>query len=332
MHPHFYHWHLRADLKVEAAVLGPRWNAAVEFVVDPSAADTYSLLSLLLFPEAEAAFAKKFSEALVQAEPTFPIEHNSQILRVMAAAALYSKLTGEPSPAGDAIALGLVAAAYPTSRVQPMCSEVLEEAPKYLASESERMRPKIQVKDHLKSLETTLSESDFEATSENLRAIVEATAELGDALGRVTEENQFLWWLVAMRSPTLDRRRSKIAATEYAMIAAVEAFDRVSELPPASSIESLLVEAISQCTGDGSKAELLLKLVDSGFSDRLPNPSPIGMLTPVARLVSARRDGNVDGKTLQQLNFPEKFKSSAEELAKQYFRELTFLQALSRLD
>src|SRR5713226_4733436 len=96
MHPNFYHWHARAELKPETAILEPRWNAAAKFAEKLSAADIRSLLRLVLFSGAEPEFAKLFSEALVKLEPTFPPERNAELLRVMATAAVYSQMD-EPS-------------------------------------------------------------------------------------------------------------------------------------------------------------------------------------------------------------------------------------------
>ena len=104
MHPHFYHWHARAELKPDTAILETRWKAAAEFAEDISAADICALLRLVVFPGAEPEFAKRFSEALVKLEPTFPPEGNAELLRVMATAAVYSQMD-EPSSKADAIAL-----------------------------------------------------------------------------------------------------------------------------------------------------------------------------------------------------------------------------------
>jgi len=110
MHPNFYHWHARVQLKPEVSILEPRWNAAAKATHEPSASDICSLLMLVLFPGAEPDFAKRFSEALVKLEPTFPPDHNAELLRVMATAGVYSQLEAFSNVA-DALALGLHAAA-----------------------------------------------------------------------------------------------------------------------------------------------------------------------------------------------------------------------------
>src|SRR6266852_4408928 len=111
MHPHFYHWHSRAELKPEVPMLEPRWNAAVKATAEPSASDICSLLTLVLFPGAQPTFAKTFSEAIVKLEPTFPPDHNDELLRVMATAGVYDQLERSTN-AADALALGIHAATY----------------------------------------------------------------------------------------------------------------------------------------------------------------------------------------------------------------------------
>src|SRR5689334_22984746 len=104
MHPNFYHWHERADPKPDTTVLNPRWDAAAEFAKNPNKKDVVSLLLLGLFPPIDEKFAGRFTEAIVKGEPTFPIRNNGELLRVMAAVAIYSCLE-RPTTAADALSL-----------------------------------------------------------------------------------------------------------------------------------------------------------------------------------------------------------------------------------
>jgi hypothetical protein len=124
MHPHFYHWHARAELKPESGMLESRWEAAAQFAGLLSVADIYSLLRLVVFQGAEPEFSTRFTNALVKAEPTFPLDRNTELLRVMAAATVYSRLE-KPSEIANAMALGLHAASFPLGRVEPVCQDVM---------------------------------------------------------------------------------------------------------------------------------------------------------------------------------------------------------------
>ena len=90
MHPNFFHWHARAELKPDVTILEPRWNAAAKFAEKLSVADICSLLRLVLFSGAEPEFAKRFQleaeagafatpadfgSALVEAARTEPTNH-----------------------------------------------------------------------------------------------------------------------------------------------------------------------------------------------------------------------------------------------------------------
>lgn len=311
MHQNFYHWHSRAELKPEPSVLEPRWNAASKFAEKLDQGDVRSLLRLVLFSGAEPDFAKRFTDALVKSEPTFPINNNAELLRVMAAAAVQSRLE-KSSTIADAMALGLHAAAFPQGRVEPVCQDIITSAAEYLAQESERMRPQIepgvlekaekQAESQYASLKKAVEASNvpdmtkaIESVGRGVLSAMKASHErLADVIDRLTEESQYLWWLVGRWSPTLKSRRETLSATEYALPAALEAAARVSFLPPAASVESLLEEVLSQC---GKRAEVktsLLDLILSGNHDKAhdDNAQAAQDLTPLATLLAERRQSS----------------------------------------
>ena len=349
MHPNFFHWHARAELKPETAILEPRWNAAVKFAEKLSGADIVSLLKLVLFPGAEPEFAKRFSEALVKAEPTFPPNNNAELLRVMATAAVYSQWES-PTKAADALALGLQAANFPATRVEPICQEVMTRASEYLATESERVRPNIYVSTlakaekqadtafaNLKKASDANSPQDVGKATEALgrgvlTAVKESHQQLGDVIVRLTEESQFLWWLIGRRSPALNIRRELLGADSYALPAAAEAAERVAILPPAASIESILGEALAQCEKKSAASLTLPDLVssaDANWGKTAVSAAAANELTPVAQLLTAWvQTGKQDADAIKKIGFPAKTKVTPLDAARQYFRERIFLRAL----
>src|SRR5258708_30719157 len=142
MHPNFYHWHARAELKPDAAVLEPRWTAAAKFAERLNKGDILSLLLLALFSPVDDKFASRLTEGVVKGEPTFPIVNNHELLRVMASAAIYRRLE-QPSAAADAISLGVLAADFPSGRIDPVSDDITNRIFEYLGDESERVRPEI---------------------------------------------------------------------------------------------------------------------------------------------------------------------------------------------
>lgn len=334
MHPHFYHWHGRADLKPATDILEPRWKAAAQFAEKISASDICPLLRLVLFPGSETEFGKRFSEALVKLEPTFPPENNAELLRVMATAAIHSRMD-KPCNEADAVALALHAATFPHGRIQPICKEVMLRAAEYLAKESERMRPAPNVATHFKALNEAMEAEGWQSNESATRLLGDAVNELGDTMGRISEENQFLWWLVGRRSSILNTRRDKLAPKNYALVAAAEAAERVTLLPPAASVESLLDEVLSQCGTDPDSHIPLVDILGTTNPDWVKiaeTGSVTKDLTPIASLLGIQREaGKVDAQALKQLHLSTKGKSSPAEAARQYFRELMFLRALKQL-
>lgn len=334
MHLNFYHWHNRVELKPETAILQARWDAAAKFSEELSGDDACSLLRLALCGTGAPEFAKRFSEALVALEPTFLPEDNAELLRVMATAALYSKMETESNEA-DAIALGLHAAAFQPERNKPVCKELGMRAAEYLASESERMRPTPKVASDFQALKKATEAADWAGKSEAPQLIGKAVLELGDTMGRIAEENQFLWWLLSRRSSLLSMRREKIAAKEYALVAASEAAERVTLLPPPASVESLIGEVLAHCSKASSAAGSLSDLINAAKIDSLKaaaSGAEMIELCPLTGLLGVRRaGGKVDEASLEKFGLQPELKVSPTEAASQYFRELMFLRALAQL-
>ncbi|MDP2605446.1 MAG: GTPase-associated system all-helical protein GASH [Deltaproteobacteria bacterium] len=353
MHPNFYHWHTRAELKPETGSLEPRWNAAAAFAEKLSAADIRSLLLLVLFPGAEPTFAKQYTEALVKSEPTFPLDKNAELLRVMATASVYSEME-KSSNAADALALGLQAADFPKGRVEPVCQDVMARAAEYLNAESERVRPRIyagtlanaekQAEVHFGKLKKAVEVNTVEELGKSveavgrgiLAAIKESHQQLGEVIGRLAEESQFLWWLVGHLSPARMVRREQLTAESYSLTAALEAAERVALLPPAGSVESILDEALAQCSKGGRASKLLTELIAVADLDRVHSATdaqPAPELTPITALLAARaKAGNLEPESLKKLHISPKMKITPVEASRQYFRELMFLRALEEVD
>lgn len=334
MHPNFYHWHSRAELKPETTLLQPRWDAAAMFAENLTGDDACSLLRLALFGTASPEFAKRFSEELVAIEPTFLPQGNAELLRVMATAALYSQTETESAEA-DAVALGMLAAAFQSDRIQPACKELAQRAGEYLAIRSEQMRPTPQVEGKYRALKKAVDAADWAANSTATQLLGNAVLELGETMGRISEENQFLWWLLGRRSSLLNKRRENLAPKEYSLAAAVEAAERVALLPPPASVESLIGEVLAHCSKPSNSPIPLVEFINAVNLDCVKATvagAGAHELCPLTSLLGVRRArGKVDGASFEKLAIPAKLKVSPTEAANQYFRELMFLRALAQL-
>lgn len=334
MHSHFYHWHNRVELKPETTVLQARWDAAAKFSKELSGDDACSLLRLALFGTVVPEFAKRFTEALVAQEPTFQPENNLELLRVMATAALYSKMEKE-SVEADAVALGFVASSFQPDRIKPVCKELGIRAAEYLALESERMRPIPSVGGDFRSLQKATEAEGWADNSEATELVSKAVLELGETMGRIAEENQFLWWLLGRRSSLLNTRRENLSSKEYALLAGAEAAERVALLPPPASVESLIAEVLSQCAKATNTAVPLADIVDAaniGSLSAIAAGAETIEICPLNTLLGVRRaGGKVDDASLEKLSITAKLKIPPSAAANQYFRELMFLRAVKQL-
>lgn len=348
MHSHFYHWHNRVAVKPEVSALEARWEAAVEATDSSSAASMVSLLKLVTSEAADATFQASYSEALVEADPTFPPKDNRELLRVMAAAAVFCQLQTS-STRSDIAALGIQSASFLGSRNTIVSGDIADAAMKYLSDESERMRGKTglpafeekPVNDHLTAMKKQADaqvvpevgkavDSAIKLLSEGLSAL---TTRANEVINQLAEETEFLWWVVGRRSTALDRPREKLTDIDYAIVSAREMEELCKMLPPPLSAEHLLEEALRQCgtTTDGQVAltELLAKAVDGFESNSSIGPE----LTPIHFLLSIQvaTAGKLTKEGLSAVGLGSKPKMAPLAFAKQAFRELVFLKSLASL-
>jgi hypothetical protein len=336
MHQHFYHWHNRVELKPDTTILNARWDAAATFAEGLDADTVCLLIRMALFGTTTQEFANQFSENLVSQEPTFPPEGNIELLRVMATAALYSQLEIR-SEMADAVALGLFAAGFQRERIHPVCKELEQSAAEYLAAESELMRPAVRIESEYTALKSAVDdeEEDWSEKPEATQLLGKAVIELGKAMQRISEENQFLWWLLGRNSSMLSVRREKLGPKEYALVAAAEAAERVDLLPPPASVESLIGEVLSHCQNPSLSPLPLGTIVDSAdiaCTKALSTVARAQEICPIGGLLQIRKlGGRVDSAAFEKLKISKKLKVSPTEAANQYFRELMFLRALENL-
>lgn len=333
MHPNFYHWHNRAELKPEPTILKARWDAAAKFAEEFSRDDACSLLRLALYGTAAPGFAKRYSGELVTLEPTFLPEGNTELLRVMATASLYSQMETESAEA-DAVALGLVAAMFQPDRNQPVCKELALRASEYLAAEAERVRPTPKVSSDYRALNKAIETTDWAEKPESLQLIGKVALELGETMGRIAEENQFTWWLLGRRSSLLNMRRETLSSKEYALAAGAEAAERVALIPPPSSVASLIDEVLTHCEKASDSPVPLASLIEAVNIDCVKTAATgeAAQLCPLTDLLEVRRaGGQVDDAALKNRNISAKLKVSPTKAASQFFHEIMFLRALEKL-
>lgn len=331
MHPHFFHWHAKAELKPETLVLAPRWNAAEKFTKETSGLNLCPLLDLALFRKCDPGFCKVFTDYLVKSEPTFPVTNNHELLHVMAGVVVYAHLKSRSSVT-DAIALGIQAADFPSGRVSPVSVEITEASASYLIEEAERMRPAISIADQFGALRSHLEGEDWTSDTALLST---AFLDISNAIGRVAEENQFLWWLIGRRSSLLNKPREILTQKEYAFPAAVEAAQRVTQLPNAPSTESMIQDVLAQCLPESNAKKTLAEFLAHATADLklYGDSSNAMMITPITTRILLKLSGAKPDQTIDlQTQFTSKTKFSPTQLATQYFRELMFLRALSELD
>lgn len=352
MHPNFYHWHSRSDLKTDVSLLNTRWDAAAALAKEVKRADIIDMSRMLLFEEPVDGFASRLTSAILSADPTFPPEKNAALLRVMSAAVAWSALE-EPSHIADSIALGMHAGQSSLGRSSPVCADVLKRGTEYLASESDRVRPlemysarrtaAVRLKAEMAALKTAADQNNAQlvgktsgtVASELIKTLDEQAEACQVAFERLAEETQFLWWTVNGRSPMVGRSRRELAPSEYALVAASEAAERVTVLPPATSTEALIEEALSQCAKREKRTTLGGILAADTVRVLRPSSEGTGMgcLLPVSTLLHSRNGaGIVEQESFSLLGMKPDVEVSPAAIAIQFYRELMFVRSLAELE
>jgi len=356
MHPHLIDWYRTILINPDPKLVEQRSDAAQKYADKMSAEAVPKLLRMFLFAKTEAAAAKEFTDELLNVDKEFPVANNTGEIRLMSGVVMLTTFSSG-SRIANAFALGLRAAAFPSTRIKPAQSGILLEAETYLRNEADEQRPddfdaEPQIVEDilgkkLKAMREAEKSNDAAqiqtAQTDYTKAVAKAIKESHRALARrvrrLAEESALLWWLLGEYSACLKLPVSSVSAADYALAAAAEAADRTHILPPPPSIGALLARSLKPCKDRGRKklniaqyvagkngdwrAEYLKKLEFANCVD----------LVPLTTVISKCQEfGDAEGAMKVIPNICPGVNSKLEllptEAAQQFYAELMFLKAL----
>jgi hypothetical protein len=264
MHKHTIDWLSDVFLTREPAIAERHWKTATTLAEKPSRSHVIDLLRLFLFPQSSSEFMNRFTDELIQLDVQFKVKDNCEHLRLMAGLVMVASFE-KPSCAGDAFALGILAASFPDKRIQPVQPGMVSEAEKYLVDEAERVRPAelddepAEVTRGLSSkrkimVEAMASDDEEKQKAANeafqkslVETISESYKKLAARLGQLGEESGLLWWVLNEYSDDLKQPLAGLTPEAYALVAAFEASKRTQLLPPPPCIDSLISRSLKSC-------------------------------------------------------------------------------------
>lgn len=352
MHPHTIDWLRNVEINADVALAEKRWAVAAKYGEKLSRTQIINLIQLFLFPKPPAALVTAYTSELLKLDPEYPVSGNSESVRVMAGLVMATSFTAGSSNYADAFALGLRAAQLGGIRGQPVVPAIMVEAASYLLREAAAQRPNDFLAEHeahgAKLLKKFEAISEAEATGD-VAKIQKArkdyhTAIPDRALGRrmtqLAEESQLLWLVVSDFSPTLSKPTTELTAAEYSLVIANEALERISLLPAPPAVEALLGRALKHCKPAKKKVSLS-ELLDATNVDwrrkqvAATENSDCRSLLPLCTALEKMEetgDANVAAQCIPKLCPGVKADLALwpEEAAKQYFSELSFLEALTK--
>ena len=271
MHPYLIDWFRNVEINVDLDMVEKRWETATIYGKQLTRKSAETLLRLVLFTGTDAGQVKMLTDALLKLDREFPVAGNTEELRLMAGVVMVTTFASF-SDAGNAMALGLRAAAPSARQTNPIHPAILTEANKYWRIQGEVQRP-----DDF-GLDSEVGPNSFAAQYEAMKkaetadeavAIQSAQAEYNAALAKVihdgqrvlsrqirrlAEESNLLWWVIGEYSTTLNQHSAELTADRYALVAAAEAADRTGILPPPPSYGALLNRALSRCKPEPKKS------------------------------------------------------------------------------
>jgi hypothetical protein len=345
MHPLLIDWLRKNNFNADTAFATKRWKLAQGVAGKSSRKDVLQLLRAFLFenssPEVISGLTRKFLEF----DKEYPASNNKEDVRLQAGVVMVAGFEQRTFD-GDALALGLRAAAFPAERCKPAHTGIIEEALKYIEQEALTIRPTDFDSDHTSEIVEKLEAYGVSVTdAEQRKTAQEALADKLDdlyrqPLRRLTEEIGLLWWLLGGFSPTLKQETGSIDATAYALIAAAEAAERTQLLPPPPSIYAILRRALASCKGAKRGKTTFKDFVaeaDSTWRKKFVEDYSVADcadLVPFATaLTKTNEAGDADILTKVIPNTCPGVSSDMElapwEAAQQFYNELIFLKALS---
>jgi hypothetical protein len=138
MHDLFADWYRQVDLDPSPELLKRRWNCVNSILDGLSMKVTTTLVGAFLgLPGTKGQ--EQLIHALKEADSTFPMKENAELVRVLAGACL-AQCIDEKHDCAPFAALGLVSASCHGVGPKPLLTEVLEAANSYVMVEGQRIR------------------------------------------------------------------------------------------------------------------------------------------------------------------------------------------------
>jgi hypothetical protein len=349
MHVLLIDWLRQIHLNADTTLATKRWKLAQAFAKKATRKDVVQLLRAFLFSPAPADLISTLTTQMLALDKEFPASNNAEEVRLIAGVIMVAAFE-EGTHEADAFALGIKACSFPSSRCKPAQPAIVAEAEKYMITEANRVRPPAfgTAKDR-EAIATELEGFVAGTASNEAEPTKSACAELAEALHsryglqlrRLAEETSVLWWLIGGYSPSLNQPMAKLNASAYAFIAAAEAVERISVLPPPPSMPAVMARVLDNCKA--AKTRTLLDVVAatdpdwrSKFLPSLARDGCADLLPVTTALAKTEEVGDTEtlAKTLPKAcpGVSPDLAISAHDAATQFYNELIFIKALALVD
>ena len=358
MHKHTIDWLRQVHITgspADTSLAERRWTMAEKWTEDLTRARVIELLRLFLYSKTDPVAVQRVTDELLDLDKEFPVSENTEEVRLVAGLAMAARFE-EPTNYSDAFALGLASAEFPVGRTHPVQPGIVTVSREYLLTEARRMRPGDSVdsaSEIVKTLNTRSKALEEAEKTEDDAKIQQALASyrksvastIGDSytalsnrVSQLSEESDLLWWVLSEYSSGLEKSFNDLHVASYAIVAASEAADRTSILPPPTAIFSLLSRVLRTCKPSKKKLTVMdfLQGVPGDWRAKFVK-SVVGDCTDLTPLTTALVKTEELGISAA-MSFTEKYfgingnsELAPAEVAHQVYKELVFLQALDLL-
>lgn len=329
MHELFTDWYLTADPNASRDVIVKRWTAVYAAARALTTETSLSLAAFVVRPSLEVPVW--FQDLLKSHDEVMRTRNIEAELRVLAAITI--RLLVEPQEEAEE-------GEDEEDEIDPGVAIVASFA---LLSGSFGMPVPGWLSEHLQALASFLSSEGAEkrnlSGARRLETVTpasvnESLVHLGKRIDLAMEVNTYLWWFVTGYSGTMAAKYSSIVPSVAALAMSKDLSLLMETTPPLPEIETLLLHAVSLLK-DGETAGLSLKshigALGKSAEDLLEViPEACRLLCPLGWAVGASvREKAWISEFEKTFGFKAAATFSSQQIALQYFRELSFIRSLS---
>jgi hypothetical protein len=337
---YFVDWYRTIPALVDEEIKTKRISA-IEELVEIDDVDFWldiTRMSFKLNPE-KSENREKFVKAFRDADLTFPLLKNDNLVHVLAAISICIKLEEDESIVNDIIANAILNAPFFKQFKKGTKVPLSDYARRYLNNSGDRKIMidavrEMQDVEGVKKIENKLTAGD-KWLPEDYLSLTKAVNVLGKSNQLLQEEVNVLWWLVGEYSKTCDKTFVKVGIRKMIAIAPIELAE-LTILNQGFVASKALLKRILLLSNKGNDSISnfsfmeVLKAMSKEVVQYFAELENISELTPCLYIIQKSIDSDMDGKWVEEIkqktSIDLNMAKEAADISQQLYEELMYLK------